>query len=1027
MTSLRISLFSGFSAVCSGVNLPTLSSRRAVDLLTYLLLSPPIAHQRRTLAALFWPDLPEARAAASLRQVIFRVQSWLAAVPDAETLLDARRQTVAIRLSGFTVDVLELERIWQAVQLHRHRSLESCSVCLAQLEQALAGVHPAATLHQHHNADEPYQDWLFQRLTAVLPLLTSAYALLTAHYLRRDQPLSAVQTARRWLTVDPWHEDAHRTLMTALALDQRRAEALTHFQQLRRRMRRDLGFDSDPETQRLAERIAYEPAATLRPTVFRSLPPIPQLIGRDRELQLISELLADPTTRLIALVGIGGVGKTVLAAAVGQRCLASFRDGAVMVPLIGCRTQLDAAQAIADLLSLTFRDSRPLAEQLGEQLAAFEVLLILDNTDQIDGIADLVNVLIRDCPRLVLLVTSREPIGHLRERLILLDGLSYRSADEPPHAVPSTAAALVIDLLQQVAPERQVADQLPLIERICRLLAGHPLALTLVALRARFQPLETVEAQLLQEPVGLAADLAGLAPRHQHLRLLIDESLQSAGADVRTALSAAGWFVSGFDAAAAQAVAEIEPPQWQRLIERAIAFGLVRSDGLRRYTLHPLIRAALTIPRQTDAEIPVSLVRYVEYYLCLFCDSGIRYVNRAAVAWTQQYGAALDDLLNACSYAADIGRFEQLRQVILPLLAATVIRGRQQQTMQALIQIAASLPVQQAAAAADCAVRLHAACAWLAVTVFHIEPTLTAAAAALAMPLHDGQQADRLWARRARAGALIAVGRLDEAADDLLVEPLAPSAEQAPIALGDPLAARGRLALWRGEFDAAAELLQQALLQRRMLGDTRGELACLNDLAHTAARRGEYVASLRALQAAAAVARDLGDDSVLSVVLTNLSLLRLDNQIDDAAAEHDLNEALALKRRIGSRAMIRSPLSGMQQLMLRRRRYDLAVRYGREYLTIELALGVRRAGLSEGMRLVEGLIGLGRRSEAAALAGLLAAHPLADAELTTDLQALLADLPPPDHQLVTQDPVAVELRLSELLARLNASQLLPFT
>jgi hypothetical protein len=170
------------------------------------------------------------------------------------------------------------------------------------------------------------------------------------------------------------------------------------------------------------------------PAAGRQLDNLPleltSFVGREREVAELEELLGD--WRLLTLCGPGGSGKTRLALAVAQEVVEDFEDGAWWVDLASISDPKLAPYAVATALGVREMPDRSLAESLAEYLGLRRSLVILDNCEHlIDGSAALADALLRRCPYLKILATSREPLRVAGE---VMDGT------EPLPARPSKAA-----------------------------------------------------------------------------------------------------------------------------------------------------------------------------------------------------------------------------------------------------------------------------------------------------------------------------------------------------------------------------------------------------------------------------------------------------------------------------------------------------------------------------------------------------------------------------------------------------------
>jgi transcriptional regulator with XRE-family HTH domain len=265
--------------------------------------------------------------------------------------------------------------------------------------------------------------------------------------------------------------------------------------------------ESDPNLPAVA------PASTRR---VANLPPdLTSFVGRANELARLADQVG--IVGLLTLVGPGGVGKTRLATRLAARLAERYGDGACLVELANLPDARMVPNAVASALGITERGRTPLATTLLDTLRERELLLVLDNCEHVlDGCADLAHALVRTCPSVTLLATSREPLRIAGEVTWPVPPLSLDATTAANGAAPE-AVQLFVERARVVDPRFELTPQnRDAITDICRWLDGLPLAIELAAARTRSMPVRGLLHDLQSTPGGLPL-LAG-GPRDAPVR-----------------------------------------------------------------------------------------------------------------------------------------------------------------------------------------------------------------------------------------------------------------------------------------------------------------------------------------------------------------------------------------------------------------------------------------------------------------------------------------------------------------------------
>ena len=279
-------------------------------------------------------------------------------------------------------------------------------------------------------------------------------------------------------------------------------------------------------------------------------------VGRERELEELEGVVA--SGRLLTLTGPGGSGKTRLALQTAANLAEDFEDGVCFVELAHLSIPGLVAEGAARALGLRPAGLSP-TEALLNYLAPREMLLLLDNCEHlIEACAGLVDVLLRSCPGLKILATSREALSVPGERTWLVPSLSLPGAQEemvPWQLVRHGSIRLFVERAEAVAPDFTLNEQnAPAVARICQRLDGIPLAIELAAVRVRVLSASQIAARLDDRFLLLTGGSRVALPRQRTLLATMDWSHELLSERERTLFRRTSAFANGFTLEAAEAV-----------------------------------------------------------------------------------------------------------------------------------------------------------------------------------------------------------------------------------------------------------------------------------------------------------------------------------------------------------------------------------------------------------------------------------------------------------------------------------------
>ena len=401
-------------------------------------------------------------------------------------------------------------------------------------------------------------------------------------------------------------------------------------------------------------------------------------VGRDREVAKIEALLAEH--RLLTLTGPGGSGKTRLALAVASEVLEAFEDGAWLVELAPLSDPNLVPQAVTSALGVRETPGTTLVDSLRAHLHLRGTLLVLDNCEHlIASCASLAETLLRHCPHLRILATSRESFRVSGETIFTVPPLSLPD----PHRLPDAdsfshyeAARLFVDRAKGVKPDFALTEGNALaVAQICYRLDGIPLAIELAAARTRVLSVEQI-SERLKESFGLLSGGGRTAMAHHGtLGATMDWSHDLLSEEEKVLFRRLSVFAGGFTLEAAEAVGSgggIEEGEVLDLLTSLVDKSLVvfeeRQDGTVRYRLLETVRQYASEKLERSREEDEVGSRHALFFLALAEEVEPKINTAGRLRWLERLENEHDNLRAALAWSRAEGtRGETSLQLVAAL------------------------------------------------------------------------------------------------------------------------------------------------------------------------------------------------------------------------------------------------------------------------------------------------------------------------------------------------------------------------
>jgi predicted ATPase/DNA-binding winged helix-turn-helix (wHTH) protein len=401
------------------------------------------------------------------------------------------------------------------------------------------------------------------------------------------------------------------------------------------------------------ERVTAETPATNFPLI------VTRLVGRSAAVARLRDLVS--AYRVVTITGPGGIGKTILALKVARRLLADFADGGWLVELASLSDPALVPSAVARVLGLKLGAEQISAETVARTIGGRTLLLVLDNCEHlIDAVATLAETLVRLCPRVTILATSREIFRIDGEHVYRVAPLEVPAPRQvgPHQILGHSAVELFVTRTKALdgADFSSRTENLEVIATICRHLDGIPLAIEFAAARAAALGIEQVAVALRDRFALLTSGRRNAVPRHGTLRATLDWSYDLLPAAEQLLLRRMAVFAGGFSLDAVTAVMSdtgLDASAIMNCATNLVTKSLVeldKSEAPTRWRLLETIRTYALEKLASHGEAEHVARRHAVYYRDYFVRRMSSYRSRWSTEDLNRYSREIDNVRAALDW-----------------------------------------------------------------------------------------------------------------------------------------------------------------------------------------------------------------------------------------------------------------------------------------------------------------------------------------------------------------------------------------
>ncbi len=685
-------------------------------------------------------------------------------------------------------------------------------------------------------------------------------------------------------------------------------------------------------------------------------------VGRECELTELDHLFADPTIRLVTILGPGGIGKTRLALELAGTQLDTYQHGVYFVPLAPLSDPANIVPTIASMLDFQHYGDKDPKEQLFDYLREKKMLLLMDNFEHLVEGAGLLDDILHAAPGVRVLATSRQKLNLSGETVFTIGGMDFPDWETPEDALQYSAVKLFMQSAHRAQASFELgADDLKYVTRICRLVQGLPLAILLAAAWIDVLSLEEIAAEIAQSVDFLKTEMLDVPGRQRSIRAMFESSWNLLTDEERDAFAKMSVFRGGCSRKAAEQVTGASLRMLTALVTKSL---LGRDAATGHFEIHELLRQYAEEYLDASGEADTVRDTHCAYYAEVLRQRQDALVGHGQVQAMDGMRSDIENARAAWEWAVRGGRDADLEAAMESLFRFYELSSRYREGEEAFRRAAEALRARDDDRPGALQGKVLARWSRFSERVGRGEQAKELAAESLAIARQAADRREQALATKALAHAAWELREYDEAkrrAEEALAiyGEVGDRWEMAlsQHMLADTLWYRGEsgkawptyqksLAMYResddrwgvgrllvrlglmtayqlGELDEARQLLEESRATFIEIGDRPGVSESIVYLGVVAGLMGEYEESRRLLREYVALGKELGNRQHVAYGLGLLGIIVLwEGALEEAGGY--LQEGITIARATDGAWYVALANAGLGELAYERGQYELA-------------------------------------------------------------------------------------------------------